>query len=121
MNPWQGAFRAGHFDFVLVEYALRCEPRIDGFVLTHLDRFPDGWTYVDEYRTGATSSGRLNRLPESSPNLLTPLLEACKPAQVHRHDVSRLSHHLNERFGRSTLIESYGPTAEAKDFTRIGD
>ncbi len=116
-NPWQGAFRTGHFDFLLAEYALRCEPRIDGFVLTHLDRFDhEEWTCVDEYRTDAVPAGCLNRLPECPPQRLTQLLETCQPARVNRHHVSMLARALRDRFGRPTLIESYGPTSDDKRF-----
>jgi adenylosuccinate synthase len=121
-NPWQGAFRVGSFDFVLADYALRCEPRIDGFALTHLDRFTnEDWTYVDEYRTEVVPTGRLNRLPEESSGALTQLLESCTPACVRKLNVSELSQGLKDRFRRPALMESYGPTADDKRFIEIPD
>jgi len=36
-NPWQGAFRFGHFDAVAHRYALEVAGGVDGLALTHLD------------------------------------------------------------------------------------
>jgi adenylosuccinate synthase len=121
-NPWQGAFRTGHFDFLLVEYALRCEPRIDGFALTHMDRFiGEDWTSVEAYQIDAVPSGWLDRLPESPPAQLTQLLKTCMPAHVNRAPVSAMPQRLKDRFGLPTLIESYGQTANEKRFIDFKD
>jgi adenylosuccinate synthase len=51
---WQGAFRRGHPDAVLLRYALECVGRLDGIALSHLDVFDrvdavDGLRWCDSY------------------------------------------------------------------------
>ncbi len=48
---WQGAFRRGHLDGVLLRYAAAVSP-VDGLVITHLDRAPR--TCVTRYRSAPT-------------------------------------------------------------------
>jgi adenylosuccinate synthase len=36
-NPWQGPFRSGWLDLVLLRHAVRANPGLDGLVVTHLD------------------------------------------------------------------------------------
>lgn len=37
-NEWQGRFRVGHLDMLLLDYALRAAGKINRLVVTHLDR-----------------------------------------------------------------------------------
>ncbi len=42
-HPWQGAFRQGPLDGVLLRYALAACGGVDGLVVTHADRRPAEW------------------------------------------------------------------------------
>ncbi len=39
-HPWMGAFRVGHFDAMLLAYALKACGTVDSLAITHLDRRP---------------------------------------------------------------------------------
>lgn len=41
---WQGRFRRGHPDAVLLRYALQCAPNLSGLLISHLDVFERGVT-----------------------------------------------------------------------------
>jgi adenylosuccinate synthase len=45
---WQGGFRRGWLDGVLLRYALECAP-MDALAVTHLDRIDGSWRAVDRY------------------------------------------------------------------------
>ncbi|RYX84390.1 adenylosuccinate synthetase [bacterium] len=47
-NEWQGAFRAGWLDLCLLRYAMRADGRVDGLVVTCLDRLEE----LEEVRVG---------------------------------------------------------------------
>lgn len=51
-DPWQGAFRVGHFDAVMARYAIRVVGGIDELAISHLDCFSGcskPWGMVDHY------------------------------------------------------------------------
>ncbi|MFI6361685.1 adenylosuccinate synthetase [Nocardia sp. NPDC050630] len=57
-GPYQGHFRRGHLDPVLLRYAIEVSGGIDGLALTHLDAFGTGYA-----ATGyATARGAIDRL-----------------------------------------------------------
>ena len=47
-NPWQREFRVGYLDFVALRYALNVTGKVDGLVVTNLDRMNavDEWKYL---------------------------------------------------------------------------
>jgi adenylosuccinate synthase len=47
-NEWQGQFRTGLFDPVLLKYVLD-RARVDSLAVTHLDRFPGAYPLCDSY------------------------------------------------------------------------
>lgn len=48
-GEWQGAWRNGHLDLPLINYAMTCSP-IDMLAITHVDRVPpEGWKVCDRY------------------------------------------------------------------------
>ena len=57
-NPWQRKFRVGYLDFVALRYALSVTGKIDGLVVTNLDRMNDmeKWQYCDQYRLSENPS-----------------------------------------------------------------
>ena len=88
-NPWQGAFRAGWLDLSLLAYAIRVDERIDGLVMTCLDRLeavPD--------RTAAVSY-EIDGKP-------WPLL----PAGIGRLDESE---HSGNQLGRAVPVYASAP------------
>ena len=58
-DGWQGRFRRGHPDAVLLRYALAAAGRLDGLVVSHLDVFEreQGLRWCKAYRTGADGHG----------------------------------------------------------------
>jgi len=60
-NLWQGNFRTGHFDLVLLEYALR-HTNITAFVLTHFDKLSPSFIICDSYLRIDTKE-MINKLP----------------------------------------------------------
>jgi adenylosuccinate synthase len=82
---WQGRFRRGHPDAVLLRYALECIGSLSGLLVSHLDVFARGvnlkWNHA--YQTNA---GSLNRIPIAAPpdlahqQELTALLLKATPA-----------------------------------------
>jgi adenylosuccinate synthase len=57
-NPWQREFRIGYLDFVALRYALNVTGRIDGLVVTNLDRMDilDKWQSCNWYQTSENPS-----------------------------------------------------------------
>jgi adenylosuccinate synthase len=81
---WQGAFRRGHPDAVLLRYALAAAGRLDGLVVSHLDAVEGAdLRWCTGYR--ATGSASVASLPLSGePDLdhqhaLTRLLQGAEP------------------------------------------
>ena len=46
-NEWQREFRCGWLDLQLLDYSIQCNPRLDGIVITNLDRLPESSYYQD--------------------------------------------------------------------------
>jgi adenylosuccinate synthase len=83
---WQGAFRRGHPDGVLLKYALEAIGPLSGILLSHLDvfdRMPSGLNWCDAY--DVPGMGRLEKLPPvprgdlSAQEKLTELLARARP------------------------------------------
>jgi adenylosuccinate synthase len=86
---WQGRFRRGHPDAVLLRYALEAAGNLSGLLISHLDVFQRGITlnWCARYSTASTrqSSPGIDRLPLGNGEdlthqlLLTNLLERARP------------------------------------------
>ncbi|MBC7995311.1 MAG: adenylosuccinate synthetase, partial [Rhizobacter sp.] len=92
-NPsdgWQGAFRRGHPDAVLLRYALDAAGPLHGLLASHLDVFDAGLP-LRWCSTYATSAGEtVSRLPLGAPHdlahqsWLTSLLQSAQPRYAPR-------------------------------------
>lgn len=84
---WQGEFRRGHPDAVLLHYALEGVGRLDGLLITHLDVFEKGVAlkWCEGYETASKANVRIDRLPVAAirdldhQSQLTRLLDSAKP------------------------------------------
>lgn len=82
---WQGGFRRGHPDAVLLRYALEVMGPLNGLLVSHLDVFQRGMSlqWCESYST--PSLAIIDRLPMgvcgdlSHQSMLTQLLESSKP------------------------------------------
>lgn len=113
-NPWQGAFRVGHFDAVAHRYALDVCGGVDGLALTHLDtaartpqlRMCTGYDGTVPTRGAAGDLERQERLTRAllaSRPLLTPVRDWTAAVQ--------------EQLATPVVIESRGPRSEDKTST----
>jgi adenylosuccinate synthase len=111
-NPWQGAFRFGHFDAVAHRYALEVAGGVDGIALTHLDtvtpamRICRAYDWTDRLTPGP--AGDLDRQEALTRRLLTttPVYDPAVP----RDWVGAVS----EAVGAPVVLASHGPTARDK-------
>ena len=88
-DGWQGVFRRGHPDSVLLRYALEAAGELSGLLIGHLDIFERGVSlkWCDRYATPAPPqfSPTVKRLPLSSgedlshQSMLTSLLACVRP------------------------------------------
>ncbi|GIJ45458.1 adenylosuccinate synthetase [Virgisporangium aliadipatigenens] len=110
-NPWQGAFRFGHFDAVAHRYALEVCGGVDGLALTHLDlaglplRRCDSYDRLDRIVPGPP--GDLDRQEK-----LTRLLLECRP--VYGDVVPDLRESIAQALNAPVLLESRGETSADK-------
>lgn len=117
---WQGGFRAGWLDMVMLRYALDVVGPLDGLAVTCLDRLAE----LGELRVCQryTSAGReLERLAISPDprNLahqerLTMQLLACVPQHVALASADALLGHLERDLDLPVTIASYGSDAASK-------
>jgi adenylosuccinate synthase len=140
-NPWQRAFRVGHFDLVATRYALEVSGPVDGLAVTNLDRLAalPTWPVCHAYRyAGAASdldgffehAGRTVRaIPVRRPpdldhqEALTARLRRCAPRYAFRPGrgasgrsdrVTAYCAFLDEQLGAPVVLSSHGPTAADK-------
>ncbi|GAA2640276.1 adenylosuccinate synthase [Dactylosporangium fulvum] len=106
-NPWQGAFRVGHFDAVAHRYALEVCGGVDGLALTHLDlpvsRMCTGYGGV---RLVPGPPGDLTRQEAT-----TRSLAGAEPRYAEVRDWVTA---VEDTLGAPVVVESWGPTAEDK-------
>ncbi len=111
-NPWQGAFRVGHFDAVAHRYALDVAGGVDALALTHLDltdrdlRVCHSYDATDRLPVGAVCD--LDRQAA-----LTRRLFASTPV-YRRAPVTDWVATVEDELGVPIAIASDGPTAEKK-------
>ena len=117
---WQGDFRRGHPDALLLRYALRHAGRIEGLLVSHLDVFENGRTL--KWCAGyETPSGRVRDLSLCGANSLdqqaslTDLLFSAKPVYDARAISSAEDYleRLTSAAGIAALFGSYGPVASS--------
>lgn len=115
---WQGRFRRGHPDAVLLRYALEVMGPLNGLLVSHLDVFQRGMSlqWCESYST--PSLPILDRLPMgvcgdlSHQSMLTGLLESSKPRYAVEPILSDWDYF--ERIASMTdlpvILRSYGST-----------
>jgi adenylosuccinate synthase len=134
-NLWQREFRVGYLDLVALRYALRANGKVDGLVITNLDRMeaiPE-WKVCDAYRFpgGKTAlSGFFDvegefirdiRLPLEPTDLarqetLTRLLMEMQPVYTNCERAPRsYSEWVGQKLGVPLALLSFGPKAEQKE------
>ncbi len=110
-HPYQGVFRVGHLDAVLLRYALQaCGGTIDGLAVTHCD-------------APLRAFGLATRYEEKT--CLSPGTTAAKLAAYRPHYRAYVGEHRLENFLRGVeletqrpiLVESFGPDAAGKRWT----
>ena len=134
-NPWQRQFRVGYIDFVALRYALNVTGKIDGLVVTNLDRMNDmeKWQYCDQYRSSENPSlvseyfdlddGWIRgiKVPpdptdlakqEALTNFLVKMLPVYSACQKDEKAYLEL---ISQALGTPVLYTSHGPTALDKN------
>ncbi|OGL99756.1 hypothetical protein A2501_00290 [Candidatus Uhrbacteria bacterium RIFOXYC12_FULL_57_11] len=124
-DGWQGVFRVGWFDAVAVRYAIACIGKLDGLIVTCLDRLKDEaeWKICTAYDTGRDIQLGPFKDLEYQEALTRRLFEA-----VPRYGVStrastqeeRVAEHvaaIERELGLHVWITSHGPTANDKRLT----
>jgi adenylosuccinate synthase len=108
-DGWQGAFRRGPLDLVLLRYALDVA-QVDGLVVNHLDRVDRG--VVDSYELGGVIVDRLEPGSPAKPERLTRSLTRCRPRTCDQPVLGKLEELAPVR------ITGHGPTARDKHWQR---
>jgi adenylosuccinate synthase len=111
---YQGAWRVGHLDAVLLRHAVRACEGIDGLAVTHLDRAASGLQWADRYADGTVD------LPEGRPGdlahqrKLAAHLAAARPVL---HDLPRDEDAVRAQLERTTgvpvVVTGHGPDRTA--------
>ncbi|MBE9610520.1 adenylosuccinate synthetase [Chitinilyticum piscinae] len=113
---WQGRFRRGHFDAVLLRYALACAGTIDGLLLSHADalgRATINW--CDAYEIDGQRQQTL-AIPASLKEQegLTSQLGTARTICTQRlSSLGQLTQQLNTTCGLDSIASSHGPQRSA--------
>jgi adenylosuccinate synthase len=130
-NLWQRDFRVGYLDFVALRYALAVTGKIDGLVVTNLDRMDilDQWQTCNRYRTSENPSlvsgyfdleggwARDIKVPPDPTDLtkqeaLTKLLFTMQPVYDHRRkDLNAYLELISRILHSPVVLTSSGPKA----------
>ncbi|WP_432726714.1 adenylosuccinate synthetase [Variovorax sp. W6] len=117
---WQGVFRRGHPDAVLLRYALDAVGTLDGLVVSHLDAVEGaGLRWCAGYRT--VDAGRLTSLPLGGvhdlehQHALTRLLQGAEP--IYEPHAVASAHawvaHAEAASGLPVRFGAFGPVRES--------
>lgn len=121
-NPWQGAFRFGQLDFVLLDYALSLNKGVDSFAITHADWLNLGipWLPAEMHVIGRETYSKLP-VPKA-PNFLrqqqfTDILMKAKAINTGLNSynltkttgIESVMEMMKTRFGIPTSVYSEGP------------
>nr|WP_256098873.1 adenylosuccinate synthetase [Variovorax sp. SG517] len=119
-DGWQGAFRRGHPDAVLLRYALDAVGTLDGLVVSHLDalgraqlRWCAGYRTADAGRLASLPLGGVRDLDHQQ--ALTQLLQGAEPI-YEPHPVATPHawvEHAEALSGLPVRFGAFGPTREA--------
>lgn len=111
-GPWQGPFRLGWLDGVLLRYALEACGGVDGLAVTHLDSVDSRWQMATAYEgISALELGPWQDLAYQES--LTRLLEQARPIYQELGGESLVSL-LEEHSGVPVWVESHGPRPRDK-------
>jgi hypothetical protein len=124
-HPWQGGFRVGWLDLVMLRYACEVVGSLDMLAVTCLDRLAEmpALQICRRYRCDGASIEQI--VPAPAPSLeyqesITHTLRRCRPVlePVASADdlLALLARNLNTPIG----ITSWGPTAREKQTTEAG-
>jgi adenylosuccinate synthase len=136
-NDWQRSFRVGYADLVAARYALAVSGKVDGLVITNLDRMAalpaqDAWQVCTSYRAPADASdvdeyfetrdGLVTRikLPPDPTNLvkqerLTQLLFGMQPVYTpYPAGQTEYAQAISQALNIPLAISSHGPAAGDK-------
>lgn len=112
-NQWQGNFRFGYLDLVLIKYALKACGGVDGIFLTHMDKIPQvhggPWTNCVVRYDGKFWNNDAEDLPFGLSGAQLALIEG--GVQQYTDD---LPAYLEEKLKTPVLYTSHGPTHEDK-------
>lgn len=116
-GEWQGNFRVGPLDIMLLDYALRVVGGVDWLAVTNVDRVGPSAEFVREY---AFENGDTLRSLQwsTTPNRplqidLTKILSEIHPVLEHTDDIIET---IRERLGVRIGMTSHGPRAEHKEW-----
>lgn len=107
---WQGAFRAGPLDLVLLRYAVEVAGRVDALALTCLDQVPPPTPVVRRYaELSRLEAGAIGDLGHRQ--ALGERLRRVRPRVERVEDVVEA---VEVALGRRVVLTSAGPTAAGK-------
>ena len=121
---WQGAFRRGHPDAVLLRYARHVGGKLSGLLVSHMDVFQRGhrlrWCSRYAANSWDSNGSDIEQLPVSrAPNLdlqsrLTQTLLHCRPVYDGEciTDEGTWLERVSAIAGLPTILRAYGPTAD---------
>lgn len=118
LGDWQGAFRIGSLDLMLLDYAVRAIGGVDSLAVTCLDHVHGGSVCVD-YATPFGLTWILNSVATAHRNLtrqeqVGAMLKFAKPRYAVTRDNVELLSLIETRLKTNISIVSSGPTAEDK-------
>jgi len=113
---WQGAFRRGPLDLVLLKYALDVSGGVDGLAVTCLDRFPANIPLCTAHHL---ASERRTRLPPPGPGELAQLERLGAELSRSRIECEEFPYNefvrkLEGELQTRVVLASFGPTAAAR-------
>lgn len=117
-DGWQGIFRRGHPDAVLLRYALEAVGKLSGLLIGHLDIFQRGVRLKWCERYSASASPPIERLPLGRwqdldhQSMLTELLREAQPQYTPAtiDSAQSLLHLIASVTPLPPILCSYGPT-----------
>lgn len=121
LHAWQQGFRVGWLDLVLLRYACEVVGRLDGLVVTCLDRIetlPE-LQFCSRYRYDTLIVERIAPTPTphdlAYQERITNALLQCRPRYERVTDSAELLQRIEATLNTPILLVSRGPTAEEKE------
>ncbi len=120
-NEWQGKFRTGNLDLLLLKYSLDVVGPIDGLCITHMDQLPEEVEVVHKYQEVDKIIPNFNK-DLSYQEKLTKLLKNATLGgdsynHVYKEDFSRF---VGDALNTQVSHLSYGPTySDKKELIRL--